>query len=161
LLLCLALAAGTVRADEPLAMLQRIAEGSRQLTYSGTFVYRSGQRVDTSRIAHSVKDGVEIERIEALDGSPREVLRSGSEVKCFFPDEKLLIVENRASQRGFPALLPTGLGSLPEYYMIRENGTARVAGVQSRACAWSRAMPCAMVTSSGWTTPAGCCSRPT
>ena len=91
-----------------------------------------GQRVDTSRIAHSVKDGVEIERIEALDGSPREVLRSGSEVKCFFPDEKLLIVENRASQRGFPALLPTGLGSLPEYYMIRENGTARVAGVQSR-----------------------------
>ena len=133
LLLCLALAAGTVRADEPLAMLQRIAEGSSQLTYSGTFVYRSGQRVDTSRIAHSVKDGVEIERIEALDGSPREVLRSGSEVKCFFPDEKLLIVENRASQRGFPALLPTGLGSLPEYYMIRENGTARVAGVQSRA----------------------------
>ena len=133
LLLCLALAAGTVRADEPLAMLQRIVEGSSQLTYSGTFVYRSGQRVDTSRIAHSVKDGVEIERIEALDGSPREVLRSGSEVKCFFPDEKLLIVENRASQRGFPALLPTGLGSLPEYYMIRENGTARVAGVQSRA----------------------------
>lgn len=133
LLLCLALAAGMARAEDPLTMLQRIAEGSRQLTYSGTFVYRSGQRVDTSRIAHSVKDGVEIERIEALDGSPREVLRSGSEVKCFFPDEKLLIVENRASQRGFPALLPTGLGSLPEYYMIRENGTARVAGVQSRA----------------------------
>ncbi len=132
-LLCLALAAGTARAEEPLAMLQRIAEGSRQLTYSGTFVYRSGQRTDTSRIAHSVKDGVEIERIEALDGSPREVLRSGSEVKCFFPDEKLLIVENRASQRGFPALLPTGLGSLSEYYVIRENGTARVAGVQSRA----------------------------
>lgn len=133
LLLGAALAALPALADEPLVLLQKIAHGSRQLTYSGTFVYRSGQRVDTSRIAHSVKDGVEIERIEALDGSPREVLRSGSEVKCFFPDEKLLIVENRASQRGFPALLPTGLGSLPEYYMIRENGTARVAGVQSRA----------------------------
>ena len=133
LLLGAALAALPALADEPLVLLQKIAHGSRQLTYSGTFVYRSGQRVDSSRIVHSVQDGVEVERIEALDGSPREVLRSGSEVKCFFPDEKLLIVENRASQRGFPALLPTGLGSLPEYYMIRENGTARVAGVQSRA----------------------------
>ncbi len=51
--------------------------------------------MDTSRITHSVRDGVEVERIEALDGSPREVLRAGSEVKCFFPEEKLLIIENR------------------------------------------------------------------
>ncbi|MDP2823384.1 MAG: sigma-E factor regulatory protein RseB domain-containing protein, partial [Sulfuritalea sp.] len=82
-------------AEDGLALLQRIAQGSRQLTYSGTFVYRSGGKVDTSRIAHSVSDGLEVERIEALDGSPREVLRVGSEVKCFFPEEKLVIIESR------------------------------------------------------------------
>jgi sigma-E factor negative regulatory protein RseB len=120
-------------ADDGLALLQRIAQGSRQLTYSGTFVYRSGGKVDTSRIAHSVSDGIEVERIEALDGSPREVFRSGSEVKCFFPEEKLVIIEKRASQRGFPALLPAGLGSLPEHYAIRGGGMGRVAGVKSRA----------------------------
>ncbi|MCX7167741.1 MAG: MucB/RseB C-terminal domain-containing protein [Rhodocyclales bacterium] len=120
-------------ADDGLALLQRIAQGSRQLTYSGTFVYRSGGKVDTSRIAHSLTDGLEVERIEALDGSPREVLRAGSEVKCFFPEEKLVIVENRSSQRGFPALLPAGLGSLPEHYAIRSGGSGRVAGVKSRA----------------------------
>ncbi|MDP1635273.1 MAG: sigma-E factor regulatory protein RseB domain-containing protein, partial [Gallionellaceae bacterium] len=103
-------------AEEGLALLQRIAQGSRQLTYSGTFVYRSGDKVDISRIAHSVIEGREIERIEALDGSPREVLRSGSEVKCFFPEENLLIIENRSNQRGFPALLPAGLGGVPEHY---------------------------------------------
>jgi sigma-E factor negative regulatory protein RseB len=133
LLLCSLLVVSPARAEDPLALLQKIAQGSRQLIYSGTFVYRSGQRVDTSRIVHSVKDGIEIERIEALDGSPREVLRSGSEVKCFFPDEKLLIVENRPGQRGFPSLLPAGLGSLPEYYVIREGGSARVAGLNSRS----------------------------
>lgn len=133
LLLGAALVALPALAQEPLALLQKIAQGSRQLTYSGTFVYRSGQRVDSSRIAHSVLDGVEVERVEALDGSPREVLRAGSEVKCFFPDEKLLIVENRPGQRGFPALLPVGLGSLPEYYVIRAGESARVAGLQSRA----------------------------
>ncbi len=127
------LAVGQVRADDALGLLQKIAQGSRQLTYSGTFVYRSGQRVDTSRIVHSLRDGMEVERIEALDGSPREVLRSGNEVKCFFPDEKLLIIENRPGQRNFPALLPAGLGSLPEYYTIRSGDMARVAGIASRA----------------------------
>ncbi|MCK9389394.1 MAG: MucB/RseB C-terminal domain-containing protein [Sulfuritalea sp.] len=120
-------------AEDGLALLQRVAQGSRQLTYSGTFVYRSGGKVDTSRIAHSLSDGLEVERIEALDGSPREVLRAGGEVKCFFPDEKLVIIENRSSQRGFPALLPAGLGSLPEHYAIRSRGQGRVAGLKSRA----------------------------
>lgn len=132
-LLAVLLAPALAVADDGLALLQRIAEGSRQLTYSGTFVYRSGDKVDTSRIAHALTDGVEMERIEALDGSPREVLRAGSEVKCFFPDEKLVIIENRASQRRFPALLPAGLGSLPDHYAIRAGGQGRVAGVKSRA----------------------------
>ena len=127
-----ALVAAPAFAEEPLVLLQKMAEGARTLNYSGTFIYRSGQRVDTSRIVHAVRDGTEVERIEALDGSPREVLRSGTEVKCFFPEEKLLIVENRVSGRGFPALLPQGLGSLPEYYTIRGGETVRVAGLQSR-----------------------------
>ncbi|MDP2826626.1 MAG: MucB/RseB C-terminal domain-containing protein [Sulfuritalea sp.] len=120
-------------AEDGLALLQRIAQGSRQLTYSGTFVYRSGGKVDTSRIAHSWSDGHEVERIEALDGSPREVVRVGGEVKCFFPEENLVIIENRASRRGFPAMLPAGLGSLPEHYAIRSGGQGRVAGLKSRA----------------------------
>lgn len=120
-------------AEDGLVLLQSIAQGSRPLTYSGTFVYRSGGKVETSRIAHSLSNGLEVERIEALDGSPREIVRVGSEVKCFFPEEKLVIIENRSRQRGFPALLPAGLGSLPEHYSIRSNGQGRVAGIKSRA----------------------------
>lgn len=120
-------------AADGLDLLQHIARGSRQLTYSGTFIYRSGGKVDTSRIAHSLSDGVEVERIEALDGSPREVVRKGSEVRCFLPDEKLVIIENRSIQRGFPALLPAGLGSVPEHYSIRGGEQGRVAGMKSRA----------------------------
>lgn len=133
LLLTPMLATEPAFAEDGLALLHRIAQGSRQLTYSGTFVYRSGARVDTSRIAHSVSDGVEVERIEALDGSPREVLRAGSEVKCFFPEENLLIIENRSAQRGFPTLLPAGLGNLPEHYAIRSGSRGRIAGMNSRA----------------------------
>jgi sigma-E factor negative regulatory protein RseB len=132
-LLALLPAAAPAIADDGLALLNRIAQGSRVLTYSGTFVYRSGGRVDTSRIVRSLHNGVEMEKIEALDGSPREIFRVGSDVKCFFPEERLLIVESRSKQREFPALLPTGLGSLPEHYAIRTGGLGRVAGVMSRA----------------------------
>jgi len=132
-LMAVLLAPTPVLAEDGLTLLQRIAQGSRQLTYSGTFVYRSGGSVDTSHIAHSVVNGIELERIEALDGSPREVTRAGSEVKCFLPEEKLVIIENRSSQRRFPALLPAGLGTLPEFYDIRGGEQGRVAGVTSRA----------------------------
>lgn len=132
-LFAILLAPTPARAEDGLTLLQRIAQGSRQLTYSGTFVYRSGSRVDSSRIAYSLVNGIEVERIEALDGSPREVTRTGSEVKCFLPEENLVIIENRASQRRFPALLPAGLGSLPEFYEIRGGEPGRVAGVTSRA----------------------------
>lgn len=127
------LATGPAWAEDGLTLLNRIAQGSRQLSYSGVFVYRSGGRTDTSRITHSVSDGVEVERIESLDGSPREVLRAGSEVKCFFPEEKLLIIESRPSHRGFPSLLPAGLGSLPEHYAIHGGKSGRIAGISSRA----------------------------
>jgi sigma-E factor negative regulatory protein RseB len=133
MLFAVLLAPSAALAEDGLALLQRIAQGSRQVIYSGTFVYRSGDKVDTSRIAHSLVDGLEVERIEALDGSPREVLRAGSEVKCFFPEEKLVIIEKRSSQRGFPVLLPVGLGNLPEHYAIRSGGQDRVAGLPSRA----------------------------
>jgi len=116
-----------------MALMQRIAQGARQLTYSGTFVYRSGNRVETSRIAHSAVDSRELERIEVLDGSPREILRDGSEVRCFLPEENLVIVENRSRQRGFPALLPAGLGSLPDHYTIRAGAPGRVAGLEARS----------------------------
>lgn len=119
-------------AEDGLAVLQRMAQASRQLTYSGTFVYNGGNRMETSTIAHALVDGRELERIEVLDGSPREVIREGSEVKWFFPEENRVIVENSASRRHFPALLPIGMGSVLDHYAVRSIGAGRVAGVDSQ-----------------------------
>ncbi len=120
------------RADDGMPFLQRMAQATKQLTYEGTFVYHSGNRMETSRIAHTWVDGRDLERIEVLDGSPREVIRDGDETTCFLPDEKRLIVETRSARHRFPALLPAGLGSLPDYYSIRHGGQGRVAGIDSR-----------------------------
>jgi len=126
------LLAAPAHAEDGMAMLQRMVQAAQQLTYSGVFVYRSGSKVETSRIAHAAVGGREVEHIEALDGSPREVLREGDEVKCFLPEEKLLIVESASRRQSFPSLLPAGLGSLPDNYTVRIGGSMRVAGLTAR-----------------------------
>lgn len=118
-------------AEDGLMALRRMAQASRQLTYEGVFVYRNADRMETSRIAHTWADGRDLERIEVLDGSPREMIRNGDETTCFFSNENRLIVETRSALRQFPALLPAGLSRLPDYYSIRSVGQGRVAGVDS------------------------------
>jgi len=113
---------------------QRIAQGSRQLTYSGTFVYRSGGK--GGYLAHRplLADGLEVERIEALDGSPREGAARRERSQMFLPGRKSSSSSrNRSSQRGFPALLPRVWAVCPDNYKIRSGGRGRVAGLNSQA----------------------------
>jgi sigma-E factor negative regulatory protein RseB len=77
----LGLAAGASSAapladEEALAMLERIARAARQLSYVGTFVYQHGDHVETSRIVHLVDASGEYEKLEALDGPRREIIRN-------------------------------------------------------------------------------------
>jgi len=118
-------------AGDALQWLQRVATAAQKLTYTGVFVYQSGVRRETSRITHLVEGGGEYERLEALDGSPREVVRENDEVRCFLPESRLLIIERRGSRRSFPALLPGSLAGLTEYYTLRKGPTGRIAGMDS------------------------------
>lgn len=124
--------AGQQSAGEALLLLQQVATAAQKLTYTGVFVYQSGARTETSRITHLIKDGNEFERLEVLDGSPREVVRHNDEVRCFLPENKLLIIERRNSRQLFPTLTPGNLAELTEYYTIRMGAAGRVAGVKSR-----------------------------
>jgi sigma-E factor negative regulatory protein RseB len=116
--------------QEALQWLQRLAGAAQKLSYSGTFVYRNGNQSETSRIVHVA--GNQTEKLEVLDGSPREIVTQNDEVRCYLPESKLLIVEQRSTRRPFPALLPASLAGLGEYYGMRKGSRARVAGFDSQ-----------------------------
>ncbi|MGB0128233.1 MAG: MucB/RseB C-terminal domain-containing protein [Rhodocyclaceae bacterium] len=118
--------------DDPFDWLGRIMGASQRLSYAGTFVYQSGGQTETSRIIHVVDSSGEREKIEALDGSPREMVRNNDEVKCFLPAEQTVIIDRQASRKLFPARLPASLSGLAESYRVRLGGVARVAGLDSR-----------------------------
>lgn len=118
---------------DPLSWLGRISTAGQRLNYVGTFVYQSGTHVETSRIAHRVDAGVEAERLEVLDGSPREIIRRGAEVRCVLPDERTVIIDETQGRRAFPARLPVTLSGLAENYRVRKGDMGRVAGFEAQS----------------------------
>ena len=84
------------------AWLTKMAAASRSLNYSGTIVYQHRNHVETSRVVHYVNAaGGEFEKLETLDGPPREVVRSNDQVICYLPVRKTVLIES-ASKRTDP-----------------------------------------------------------
>jgi sigma-E factor negative regulatory protein RseB len=120
--------------------LKRMATASRSLNYSGTIVYQHRNHVETSRVVHFVNAaGGEFEKLETLDGPPREVVRSNDQVICYLPASRTVLIEERnRSARNFPALVPESLGGIRESYEIRKEDADRVAGYD---CQWIALVP--------------------
>jgi sigma-E factor negative regulatory protein RseB len=124
--------ADSASTQDALNWLSKMAGASTQHNYSGTFVYQHRGVSETSRIVHYVNAaGGVFERLEALDGPAREVIRSNDQVTCYLPSAKTVIIEQRNS-RLLPAQLPERLSDLSESYSIRLGKLDRVAGHECR-----------------------------
>ncbi|MBK7664041.1 MAG: MucB/RseB C-terminal domain-containing protein [Sterolibacteriaceae bacterium] len=122
-------------AEQPVdgvAWLDKIVSAAQKLNYSGTFTYSSGSHLEISRITHVVDASGEREKLEVLDGSPREVIRVNNEVKCYLPEERTLIIDQSARRRAFPARLSDSRSSVTEFYRASIGDMSRVAGRDSR-----------------------------
>ncbi len=62
--------------------LAKIAPALRGLDYQGTVVYVAGGRIETMKVYHRVDGDRERERLVAVNGPPREVVRDGERVVC-------------------------------------------------------------------------------
>jgi sigma-E factor negative regulatory protein RseB len=105
----LALAVASVAmAEEPGKWLERMNQALTTRNYDGTFSHWQGGKVEMLRIIHRVQDGAVSERLVSLDGSGREFIRTGSQLACYLPDKRTVLVERRPQEEslfgGFPAI---------------------------------------------------------
>lgn len=122
-------AADVAQQMDALSWLKKATAAAHQLNYRGTYIYQSGDHIETSKITHIKDESGEHEKLEALDGSPREVIRNNEEVLCFKPDNSAsVVVEKRKAEKSFPALLPKQLGGIAENYRVRFAEPDRMAG---------------------------------
>ena len=115
-------------ADAALDWLNRATAATKQLNYSGTYVYHQGEHVEVQRVMHRVDASGEQEKIEVMDGTPRQFLRINNDVYCHLPDGKHVRLERNTLRRFFPALLPAQPAGLLQYYEAKLGGIERVAG---------------------------------
>lgn len=113
---------------EAMRILSQMSNAARQLNYTGTFVYRHGGQIETSRIWHMNDESGSYERLQTLDGPAREIVRVNDEVTCYYPDSKRAKVEKGNSNRRFPAVVSEQLASIFANYTVRKSGFDRVAG---------------------------------
>ena len=120
-------------ADDAVAWLARAAAAARQLNYLGTIIYQHGGHVEASRLVHLNDLGEEFEKLVNLEGPAREVIRSHGEVRCYYPDVKIVRIEPRTFRNAFPSLSPPQQKALAEFYDFRKAETGRVAGIETQA----------------------------
>ncbi len=117
-----------VHAQSVTDWLRKMNRASDDLNYRGTFVYVHDNQIETMRVARRTGNGVTQERLFALNGAAREILRDQQRVWCFLPDKKMGVHQYRqASDKTFPRILPRDIGELVENYSLELGAHERVA----------------------------------
>jgi sigma-E factor negative regulatory protein RseB len=117
-----------VEKREAKAWLYRIQEAANKRSYQGTVIVSSGGAVASSRITHYCEGRDQFERIDALDGQARHVVRHNEQVHTVWPQRRIAMVEQRDQLSSFPGLLQAGGERVAEFYDLRAVGQERVAG---------------------------------
>jgi sigma-E factor negative regulatory protein RseB len=111
------------------AWLVRLHDAATHVNYVGTFVNNAGGAVTSSRVAHFCDArNNELERIDALDGEARGVLRVNDEVHTLWPRLRLAVVEPVDARMSFPSLGDGDDKRLPQFYEAEAQAGGRVAG---------------------------------
>lgn len=114
---------------DPRAWLMRIHDAASRRNYQGTLVISSaGGSVSSSRVAHFCEGKQQFERVEALDGQARSMVRHNDEVHTLWPKARVAVVEQRDARASFPSLLSGGDRGVLEWYDLKSLGSDRIAG---------------------------------
>lgn len=110
------------------SLLMTMAENTRKLTYSGTFVYSQGKMLETIKIFHAFDGAKQRERLVHLTGEPREIVRDGDKVLCLHPKHGLVGYDSSIPAGPFARDYLARLRTVNEPYTVSVTGKSRVAG---------------------------------
>ncbi len=127
-ILTLGMPAHAATAGEVQVWLYKMAHTLANRNYEGTFIYQSGDRLEAMRIIHAVHDGSEYERLVALNGTAREIIRNRSGVTCILPDKQAVMTERGAPRASFFPSLAKADSKLAHYYNFTLLGEDRMTG---------------------------------
>lgn len=110
------------------ALLERMRMAASAGNYQGTMVFSANGSMTSSRVWHYSVGEQTFERVEALDGDLQRIYRHNDEVRTFWPQARVAVVERREALVGWSTTPQTVEPRALENYALRPEGEARVAG---------------------------------
>ena len=108
--------------------LERMSEALATRNYEGRFFHLRDSRSESMRIFHRVDKGRVTERLVSLDGSGREIIRNQTEVVCYLPDRRTVLVEKRTDDSTLLAAVPSYNEQLEAHYNIERGPFTKALG---------------------------------
>jgi sigma-E factor negative regulatory protein RseB len=108
--------------------LVRIHDAAARSNYVGTLVNSAGGNVVSSRVGHFFDGRNTLERVDALDGEARSMLRVNDEVRTLWPRYRVAVVEPVDPRASFPSLVSGSEQRIPDLYELHVQPGERVAG---------------------------------
>lgn len=109
--------------------LQAIQQAAERVNFVGTVVYQQGGSMRSSRVVHLWDGSRSVERLQMLDGKPREYIRRDTEVRCLIPEARRVLIESSLPGETFPSLGDGAPREILENYSVTVGATERVAGL--------------------------------
>jgi sigma-E factor negative regulatory protein RseB len=114
---------------EARAWLERMSEALATRNYEGRFFHLRDSHSEAMRIYHRVDNkGKVTERLVSLDGSGREIIRNQTEVVCYLPDRRTVLVEKRTDDNTLLAAVPAYNEELESHYNIERGPFTKALG---------------------------------
>ncbi|HTE40309.1 MAG TPA: MucB/RseB C-terminal domain-containing protein, partial [Steroidobacteraceae bacterium] len=108
--------------------LEKMSRALAARNYDGRFLHVVGGHTENMRIIHRVDSQSVTERLISLDGSGRELVRTDTEVVCYLPDRRTVLIERRSDSNSLLATVPLYSEGLQAHYIIATPGVTRLLG---------------------------------
>src|SRR3569623_1227135 len=109
------------------AWMDKVVTAALQLNYEGTFIYRRDDQLVAMRIIHVADGQKERERLTALSGRPREIIRDADGTVCILP-EQIQVRMSVGLSKHFPPRALDNAAVLEKYYRFKVGGADRIDG---------------------------------
>lgn len=116
--------------ESPSQLYERMQDAVRNIDYEGRFVYQVGDQLDAMYVVHRSQNGRSLERLVALDGKRKQVIRGASAVACLDAHQRRISVLGAGSRLGNTPV--AGAQDLERVYRFEEGERYRIAGRPAR-----------------------------
>jgi len=117
----------TQAGEDPQAWLERMGAAMSQMSYQGTFIYISDDRMETMRITHVIDEHGARERLASVSGPRREVVRDQSGLKWISGENEDVVADPQVNWPMFLDQSVRGLRANSEYYHLQLREQKRIA----------------------------------